>query len=247
MVEEIKSHQSISFGVGAGGMERPTRPCAGCGVEGAPRECPCKGVFYCGRDCQKASWKEHKKSCSVFLANELVAKRREHWDDAIQVGLASGEIGTVFLEHGLFEDAEMSYQEAVRIFRIVHGNRHADVAGTLLNLGQVYREQGKCEDARQMYKDALRIFRSAFGDQHVRVANVLNSIGCVCQLQGKFEEAAERYDKALAIYRAAYGDEHELVAMVLGNLGDIYDRIGMPDEAMVINVESLRVLRSSSL
>ena len=58
-------------------MERNTRLCAGCGMEGTTLRCPCKGALYCGKDCQKVSWQEHKKRCTVSLARELVAKRRE--------------------------------------------------------------------------------------------------------------------------------------------------------------------------
>jgi len=40
-----------------------TRICASCGAKGEKRCSVCRTTWYCGRDCQKADWAEHKKSC----------------------------------------------------------------------------------------------------------------------------------------------------------------------------------------
>ena len=44
-----------------------TRVCVGCkGVGTAKlRCCPCKAVFYCGQECQRAHWGEHKLVCGA--------------------------------------------------------------------------------------------------------------------------------------------------------------------------------------
>ena len=40
-------------------------PCGHCGSEGANSRCSRCGTRYCGRDCQKAAWPQHKKACVV--------------------------------------------------------------------------------------------------------------------------------------------------------------------------------------
>ena len=44
-----------------------TRVCVGCRGAGATklRCCPCKAVYYCGRECQRAHWEEHKRVCGA--------------------------------------------------------------------------------------------------------------------------------------------------------------------------------------
>ena len=45
------------------------KPCGHCGKpEGKQRCSRCKVVYYCGRECQQADWKEHKKTCGAAPA-----------------------------------------------------------------------------------------------------------------------------------------------------------------------------------
>jgi hypothetical protein len=49
----------------------PPRSCARCGSEELPRLRVCRGcdaVRYCGRECQRAHWLEHRACCSKLAA-----------------------------------------------------------------------------------------------------------------------------------------------------------------------------------
>lgn len=51
------------------------RGCAACGATGSALQCGrCKAVHYCGRECQKRDWKNHKESCVPL--SQLAASRR---------------------------------------------------------------------------------------------------------------------------------------------------------------------------
>jgi len=47
--------------------------CAQCGIQGVVlKRCTrCKGVFYCGAECQKVAWKLHKKTCGKPLSDDV--------------------------------------------------------------------------------------------------------------------------------------------------------------------------------
>ena len=58
-------------------------------------------------------------------------------------------MGSVYREQGLLQDALDSYKHATRI--------NPDYAEAYLNMGNVYREQGLLQDALESYKHAIRI------------------------------------------------------------------------------------------
>ena len=48
-----------------------TRVCVVCRAVGTKlRSCPCRAVHYCGRECQKAHWAEHKLVCGSRCGSE---------------------------------------------------------------------------------------------------------------------------------------------------------------------------------
>jgi hypothetical protein len=46
-------------------LPRSCGPCAKCGNESTKRCSACDGVFYCGADCQKLDWPEHRAACKA--------------------------------------------------------------------------------------------------------------------------------------------------------------------------------------
>ncbi|ROT76478.1 Protein msta, isoform A [Penaeus vannamei] len=64
--------------------------CDSCGNEAETRCTGCRNVFYCGRECQKKGWSQHKDTCRPFAVNKkkdvgrlLVASRDLAVDDVI--------------------------------------------------------------------------------------------------------------------------------------------------------------------
>lgn len=67
-----------------------TRCCNYCAVEDARKSCICGEVWYCGTECQKKDWKNHKTTCPPFYVknipgkgNGLVAVRKINFGDKI--------------------------------------------------------------------------------------------------------------------------------------------------------------------
>lgn len=56
--------------------------CEVCGCGGASKHCSCLAVRYCGRECQKAHWKTHKKSCRARLPGKKALEDKE-WMDSV--------------------------------------------------------------------------------------------------------------------------------------------------------------------
>jgi hypothetical protein len=72
--EATKRAASMRWLTAAQVEARRLRTCAACGKRGE-RMCRCRREFFCGKECQKAAWPEHKKVCStriVGLADDVV-------------------------------------------------------------------------------------------------------------------------------------------------------------------------------
>ena len=233
-------------------MENPSRPCAACGLEGAPLRCPCKGASFCGKACQKALWEEHRKICTVDLSRKLEEKRKQLGDDHRDVGQASMHIGLMFQQHGNLKAAERNVLEAVRIFRIYGAKEEDMLAPALSHLGTLYIIQGKYAEARVMVKKALEIqLRIRNGNEGVEVAYLFNSFDHIMQIQGNYAQAAEEFGKALTILRGISGSVNEPVAEmaevvgadILASLGCLFRLDNMPEKAMENYSEALRIQR----
>jgi hypothetical protein len=78
------------------------RLCANCANSGSVRCGGCKQVRYCGADCQKNHWPEHKKTCGRDPAALLA-----------EAGL-SGEVGHWLVDHGAYTtDSEIATYAAL--------------------------------------------------------------------------------------------------------------------------------------
>lgn len=160
-------------------------------------------------------------------------------------------LGNALLRQERFQEAEVSYRQALRIqpdYVAAHGNignlfmrqgrladaeasyRHAlrikpDFAEIHYNLGNVLRDMGRIGDAEESYRRAL-LLKADYAEAHNNRGNVLHDLGCL-------EDAEESYRIALRInpdYAEAYN-----------NLGNILQEVGRLSEAEASCRQALQV------
>ena len=115
-----------------------------------------------------------------------------------------------------------NYEEAMRIFKVVHGEEHADMAGIYSALGNLYIELQKFERAKIYHEKALTIRRNIYGEKHADVGSSYNSLGLVYSGLGEKNQAKEYFEKAISIAREMYGEKHIDLAAGYSNLGLLY-------------------------
>lgn len=153
-------------------MEK-SRCCCVCGAEGSSFRCECGNRDYCGAECQKEEWKEHRQECTWYLGKKLERKKigKDLRDESI--GEAHFDIAAIHYEHAQYDDAEKNLLEAHRIYSNVHSPDHPKVADACSNLGSVYQEMGRYGDSLRMYGEALEIFRGD-GDRFTALPPIYN-------------------------------------------------------------------------
>jgi len=124
------------------------------------------------------------------------------------------------------------YEQALAIWKKVHGPEHPQVATSLNNLGLAYKALGELRKAIKYYEQALAIDEKVYVQEHPSVARELNNLGEAFRTMGETRKAIGYYEQALAISEKVYGPEHSQVAIGLNNLGASYDDLGEKEKAI---------------
>lgn len=105
----------------------------------------------------------------------------------------------VFLHHGNFLDAIMSFSKARIIFQLTNGPSHEDVGQTSLALASIFSHLGRYPDAQALCCEGIRIYKAARGPRSVEAALALNDMGSILFEQRRFPQALDHFLKALGI------------------------------------------------
>ena len=124
-----------------------------------------------------------------------------------------------------------NYEEAMRIFKAIHGDEHSNVAGIYNTLGNLYIELQLFERAKDYHEKALTIRINLYGETHAEVGSSYNSLGLVYSGLGEKNQAKEYYEKGLSIAREMYGEKHIDLAAGYSNLGLLYSEARQHSQA----------------
>jgi tetratricopeptide (TPR) repeat protein len=152
-------------------MEKPLRPCAYCAKNHAPQRCPCLMVSYCGPECQKTHWGEHKKTCSVHEKNNMDATKKEHGNDSLEAITAQFNLGHTFLNNGHHEKAQKISLKCLKKcyaqhFETSSKEKQKLVMFILTSLGDYYVIRGESDKASEMFTAARVLCQKMYGNDN---------------------------------------------------------------------------------
>ncbi len=130
-----------------------------------------------------------------------------------------------------YQEAELLYQQALRVQNQALGPEHLDAALSLNGLAILYEALGRYAEAEPLYQRALHIREQQLGPEHDRVATQLNNLATLHLKKGKYAEAEPLLQRALHIWERQLGPEHSHIASALYNLGNLYREQGKYVEA----------------
>ncbi|MCB1900822.1 MAG: tetratricopeptide repeat protein [Rhodocyclaceae bacterium] len=119
--------------------------------------------------------------------------RAEQLDDARQVAVGKGQLGTVRLNQRRYKDALDAYEEARERFTAL--DEPGTVAVVWHQTGMVYEEAGQPEAAEDAYRKSLAI--------KVRLGDVAGQASTLVQLGNLYDDALDRTEEAAAFHRQA--------------------------------------------
>jgi tetratricopeptide (TPR) repeat protein len=141
------------------------------------------------------------------------------------------ELGLLFLNKGLYSQAEPWLQRALYIGETTFGPEHSWVAIYLNNLAMFLQATNRLEEAEPLMRRALAIDEASFGNEHPDVAIRLNNLATLLKDTHCLGEAEPLMRRALSIEEASKGKEHPDVAIVLNSLTRLLRGTNRPGEA----------------
>lgn len=152
-------------------------------------------------------------------------------------------IGRVYLNLGLYSDAQQLFTQAVDLRKGIPSSDRPDVAASLNLLGEALYARGEYDTAEPVLRQALALRRETLKN-HPTVAESLNNVGAVLWAKGNHTEAETFYRDALALRRKLLGTEHRSVAQSLNNLAVLLHNAGKYTEAEALYRETLALRKS---
>lgn len=153
-------------------------------------------------------------------------------------GLILNRIGFFNWQLGNYEEALMSYQQALPLFEEL---RDSMFLGRIYNnMAVAYWGLGDNIEALKRYHLSLEI-RKDIKDQ-LGITRVLNNIGKIYQELGLYEEALKMHEEALAI--ASELNDSGTMAYSYSNLGDCYEHYKQLEKALATFQRGFEILKN---
>lgn len=147
-------------------------------------------------------------------------------------------------EAGELELALQSYDEAIRIRRLVLGDDHLLVAESIFNKGALLALRKENDQAIDCYAECLEIFKQH--ESFKNLAKTFAGLGSIYEAENNIDLAIAKFEEALAIRIDHNDQDRESLGELLLNIGFCYLSIGKHEKATSSLEEALKIFKTSS-
>eukprot|EP00980_Cylindrotheca_fusiformis_P027908 scaffold22568_cov125-Cylindrotheca_fusiformis.AAC.5 len=172
---------------------------------------------------------------------EALKIRQLRLPDSEKVAVTHEKIGSLARTIGKTKKAQIAFESALEIRKLIHGERHEAVATVLQELGDLMDDIGDYETAMLQYIDALDIRRNRLGLDHIAVAETLYSMGYTLHNKGEVDRALVCFEESLSIRRYQLGEDSMEVGDTLNMMGYLKAKRGELDDALTTLWDALRI------
>ncbi|MFT5423598.1 MAG: serine/threonine protein kinase/tetratricopeptide (TPR) repeat protein [Phycisphaerales bacterium] len=150
-------------------------------------------------------------------------------------------IGIVYMDLGLYQDAERHLPRAVEIRIRVLGEEHLDTLDSISSLATLYNHQARYTEAEPLYQKTLEIRIRVLGEEHPSTLSSMNNLATLYHHQARYTEAEPLYLQTLKIRTRVLGAEHPSTLDSMTNLAALYNRQGRHSEAEPLFLQTLEI------
>lgn len=157
---------------------------------------------------------------------------------------------TIFGSHlksiGAYKEAELAYNDAVRIIQSLEDYQDASLIDAFLGMADLMNAMSSYDKALDHYKQCLETQKSLLGDAHDDIATTLYLMAVVMRNMGSHPEALDLLSKGLVMLVELNGEAHPAVGDVYEMMGFVEAKRGNLDTAQRRLNDALKVRKSLS-
>jgi serine/threonine-protein kinase len=150
-------------------------------------------------------------------------------------------MGSVYLNLGLFGEAEQQAKVALETRRQVLGPEHSQTLTSGSNLARAIAAQGRYVEAEALHRETLEIRKRVLGPEHPDTLHSMNYVATALRAQGRHAEAEALYRETLAARMRVLGPEHLDTLQSRSNLASAIGGQGRYAEAERLQRETFEI------
>lgn len=149
-------------------------------------------------------------------------------------------IGSMYLEKGDYEQAQIHLEQALRIME-TYPCTEAAIAPTYNSIGLLYENKGDYDHAIKYLRKAMDNCMMVYGTEDSKTAVSIDNLGLAYQRKEDYDMALRCHLEAVRIFENIIGTEHPDTAASYNNAGMAFDALGKYDMAMSYHQRALAI------
>ncbi len=155
------------------------------------------------------------------------------------------QLGGLLAAQKEFAAARVIFRRAWEESRDVYGASNPHTASALASLAGSYGDMGDFSGGRERYREALAIEEKELGPAHYYTLETVYEWARLEQAAGEHQAALALFDRASSGWRKQFGAIYPSLADSLGHGAECLDRLGRPDDALKLALESASIRRTN--
>jgi eukaryotic-like serine/threonine-protein kinase len=152
-------------------------------------------------------------------------------------------MGTVYMNLGLYHQAQSLLEPALEIRRRILGPKNADTAASMASLAWLLEKEGQPADAEKLQREALEIDRQTIGSENPLTLTLMGNLASSLADQRRNQEAEKLQTETLNLERRILGAESKITLASTNNLALTYMHEGRYTDAEKLERQTVDTYR----
>jgi tetratricopeptide (TPR) repeat protein len=191
-----------------------------------------------GHYTNRGLWRQYlPHALSLVHENEFIVQQEQY------INLMR-KIADCLRSDGRYHEAEVLYQELMRINQGKHGLEHPSTLISMANLASTYRYQGRLNEAEKLDVQVMETIKTVLGAEHPDTLTSTANLASTYREQGRWNEAEKLDVQVTETRKTVLGAEHPSTLISMANLASTYRDQGRWNEAEKLDVQVMETRKT---